>query len=80
MNDNHDHHFEPIYHPEVASSDGRRRTWHSVGKSVILEVESKPEGNRDQQHESGHGKKKTKQELRSMHSRKGEVKLTLRKQ
>lgn len=28
--------FEPSYHPEAASSDGRERTWHKVGESVIL--------------------------------------------
>ena len=57
MKGNHNHRFELIYHPEVASSDGRRRAWHIVGKSAMLEVERKPEGNNDQQHESGQKRK-----------------------
>ena len=36
MNNNQDHHFEPIYHPEAASSDGKRRKWTTVGKNEVL--------------------------------------------
>ena len=28
--------FAPAYHPEAASSDGRRRTWKQIGKSAVL--------------------------------------------
>ena len=28
--------FEPSFHPEAASSDGRERRWYKVGKSVVL--------------------------------------------
>ena len=28
-------HFEPCYHPNAASSDGRQRTWKTFGKSAI---------------------------------------------
>ena len=28
--------FEPSYHPEAASSDGRERVWQNVGKSAVL--------------------------------------------
>ena len=31
-----DHNFEPVYHPNAASSDGRHREWRRTGKSMVL--------------------------------------------
>ena len=51
---NFDHLFEPFYHPEAASSDGRKRTWQTVGKSAVLLVDSlhENEGSQRQQDEN----------------------------
>ena len=34
--------FEPIYHPEAASSGGRPRKWLTIGKSAVLTFPEAP--------------------------------------
>ena len=39
--------FEPSFHPDAASSDGRKRVWHKVGKSAILIISDTENKKRD---------------------------------
>ena len=41
--------FAPAYHPDAASSDGRRRMWKQIGKGAVLifPEEGEQRGNQD---------------------------------